>query len=422
MRLWQKNSIDMALRHVEPLLAMGTFAASSFFSLALAFVLAPSLYGQMMTWQAAILIVSSFLTTRTYELFFHLQSKHDVDGRRAFWTSVRIETLSSLVIVAACAVGAVFAGMASASFPGVADVTTLAVLIAFGTMQGGSVAWLRHTGQWGFVAAADFTCILTWAAALAILIFSGIRDPLTLLLLNALAQGVRAASLFAACVVTFGRNRASHKRGNSPELGKVLKFIAGGQVANALKNGSTSVETIIVAVFFGPVTVALYRIARALIGLPTAALNVLLQKSYPTLTRSTPGFERQQARQKLAHRSIQVALILYPLAAGIGIVYALIKPEVDLIQFQLVLAACYLTLIPAAQQQAAFVLLSVNGDHAALSVAYIVAFVFLLSCVGLLTLVPSLTIFLLSVFGAAVIRAWIINRSFLRTQSLFRAV
>jgi O-antigen/teichoic acid export membrane protein len=408
----------MVLRYIEPMLAMGTFAASSLFSLLLAFVLDPSLYGLMMTWQAAILIVSSILTTRTYELFFHLQSKHDVDGRSAFRASLKIEIVSSIAIVAICTAGAFFAAMSNSHIPETKNVAILASLIAFGTMQGSSVAWLRYTGQWSFVAAADFVCILTWGAALIILILSGIRDPLTLLLLNGLAQGVRAASLFIACAITFDRTREFDDRNEAPTLGKVLRFVFGGQITNALKNGSTSFETIIVAAFFGPVAVALYRIARALIGLPTAALNVLLQKSYPALTQSAPGAERKDVQQKLAHRSVKVALLLYPVAAGVGVIYAIIKPEVDLIQFQLILAVCYLTLIPAAQQQAAFVLLSVNGEHAALSLGYIVAFVFLLFSVGLLTIFPSLTIFLLSVFGAAVIRAWIINRSFLRTQIL----
>jgi hypothetical protein len=136
------------------------------------------------------------------------------------------------------------------------------------------------------------------------------------------------------------------------------------------------------------------------------------------LTQSSHGYERQQLQQKLARQSIKVAVILYPVAAGVGVIYAFIKPEVGLIQFQLILAVCYLTLIPAAQQQAAFVILSVNGQHSALSIGYIVAFLFLLLSVGLLLFYPSLTIFLLSVLGAAVIRAWVINTSFHRSQVL----
>jgi O-antigen/teichoic acid export membrane protein len=320
--------------------------------------------------------------------------------------------------VAICTIAAFFSASSNAPVPKATNVAILSALIAFGTMQGSSVAWLRYGGHWRLVATADFICILTWGVALTILMVSGIRDPLTLLLLNGLAQGVRAASLFVACAVTFGRTAASDECLKTPELGKILKFIFGGQIANALKNGSTSFETIIVAAFFGPVTVAIYRIARSLIGLPTAALNILLQKSYPTLTQSAHGYERQQLQQKLARQSIKVAVILYPVAAGVGVIYAFIKPEVGLIQFQLILAVCYLTLIPAAQQQAAFVILSVNGQHSALSIGYIVAFLFLLLSVGLLLFYPSLTIFLLSVLGAAVIRAWVINTSFHRSQVL----
>jgi hypothetical protein len=408
MQSMLKASLTKARTHMETGLAIASFGTSSVYWLALAFFMSAPDYGRMMTLQASIMLVSTALTFRTHDLLFFLKFKLEVTLNRAFRTAMLCEISAALLILLVCTVGALAFYSPQGNDASGSTVAIIALLIAIGTMQGACIAKLRFLRRGDVIARADILTMIGWAGAYMSFVLLPAHRPQMMLLIGSTPNALRTLALaIGARSVPHSETEGSGVR---QPLKVVLQFLSGAQVTNFLKNGAISIETMLLAAFLTPTSVALYRLARSTQGATSAAINVEYQRSYSALARSQSGRERGQILASLNRRSTLICLILYPISALFALVYAMTKPDIGIVTFQLVTLGTFLSFVPAALQQGYFAALSLHGDHRSVNIAYITSMATLLAVSGLLLLWPSMTLFILAVLLAAILRLIVLAR------------
>jgi hypothetical protein len=154
----------------------------------------------------------------------------------------------------------------------------------------------------------------------------------------------------------------------------------------------------------------MFRVARATQGASNAALNVAYQRSYPVLTQAKDPAGRLAAARRMGLRSLAICFVVYPLSALASLAYALLKPEVGLIELQLLTAGTFLALLPAGLQQGSIALLLIDGDHRSVGMAYLLS----LGALGLTALamlaLPRVEVFIAGLVVAGLIRLWHLDR------------
>lgn len=413
-----KRNFATLMKYAEPALAVVSFGGSSVYWLALAFAMSPAAYGKMMTLQAAVLIVTTLFTFRTHDLLFNLLTYHGHSIDNAFRKGIKSEIIAVAAGTLVCSVGAfiVYPSEDARMLP--FGIAALAFLVSIGANQGSSIAKLRYFSGGHVVAATDLLCALTWAVACISILLVKDHIPVVMLMIGAVPNALRSMILVSAACFFPSPQKPEMRRppprqsGNRP----VVKFLAGAQITNFLKNGSVPIETIILAAFASPATVAMYRVARAVQGAPNAAMNILYQRVYPELARVRPRIERREIIRRLQRRSVAICMLTYPLSAGLALGYALLKPEVGIIELQLITAGTFLALLPAALQQGAFAILSLAGDHRSAGAAYGFSYAFLGATSLLLFLWPRMEVFMAGIIGAAFVRLWFLK---LRSRRAF---
>jgi hypothetical protein len=108
-------------------------------------------------------------------------------------------------------------------------------------------------------------------------------------------------------------------------------------------------------------------------------------------------------------------MLFYPLSASVALVYALLKPQVGVIELQLITAGTFISLLCAGYQQSSFAILSIAGDHRSTGLAYIVSFAVLALSAVMLFAWPRVEIFMLGVVGASLARVWFLSARSRRT-------
>ena len=404
----RKYRLGLSGARAEAGAAMISFAANSFYWLALAFAMPPAVYGRMMTLQAGVLVVVTVFTLRTHDLFFNLITQNGCAVGTAYRKTLRIELAAASVGAILCSVGAIFFRPLGSGTSNALEIAGYAWLASFGVIHGASIGKLRYWTRGDIIAKTDLLSALVWGAACLSIPF--VRDlPLVMpLLIGAAPNVVRTAALILSARSLALKAEAVDVDRPIANIGRsqILGFLAGAQVTNFFKNAAVSIETMILAAFAPPATVAMYRVARGTQGAVTAALNVFYQRVYPALARAGSGAERRQALHRLQRSSLVTCLSIFPLSALIALGYSLLKPEIGIVELQLITAGTFLALLPTAYQQGAFAVLSLAGDHRSAGIAYIYSFLFLGLTSLLLFVWPSVEIFMVGVIGGAVVRLW----------------
>ncbi|WP_339345915.1 hypothetical protein [uncultured Sphingomonas sp.] len=397
-----EKALAIGRANVETLFAVANFGASSVFWLALAFLVPAARYGTLMTLQASVFLIVTALTLRTHDLVFFLVGKRGFGVDRAFRTGFVIEITAALVATLICAV----ASATVYPMPGanVAGAALLGFVAGIGAAQGAAVAKLRYLVRGRTIMFADGACMIAWfsAGAIAYLLRNG---PLvTLLVVGALPNAVRTVALLMGERRHHGNPGTCSDASGWAERATIARFLGGAQLTNFLKNGSVSIETMILAAFCPPTSVAMYRLAKSTQGAANAAINVEYQRGFSTLARAETHQQKRIALHRLQRVSMLLCVALYPVSALFALAYALHKPEVGIWSFQLVTLGAFIAFLPAAIQQGYMAVLFQEGTHGIVNHAYVVSVVLLCLFATTLFLWPTIWSFLLATIVAAVAR------------------
>lgn len=397
----------------ESLLAVINVGASSAYWLGLAFTLTASEYGRMMTLQAAVLLVATAFTLRTHDLVYFLAATHRYPLRAAFRTSLRVEVTAMAVATLVTSAGATT--LYWGDYWQIAMIAVLALMAGLATLQGAAMAKLRSLERSDLIMRADLVCVAAWGLAGSSILLLHSHVPVTLLIIGTLPPVARTAALLVAAF-----------RCHTPETGAPVEqaapiagFLAGGQTINLIKNGATSMETMILAAFCAPAWVALYRLAKSTLAPATAASNVAFQKSYHKLSQ-THGLDKLSVLKDMQLNATRLCAFMYPLSAGFALVYALSKPDVDILPFQMLTAGVFIAFLPTVLMQGAFVILSQHGDFRHANVAYLLSLAVLATVSAALFAWPSVWVVVIAVVAAGFARFWYMSlaatRLLARTQ------
>lgn len=379
------------------------FAANSAFWLALAFLMGAQAYGELMTVQAAVLLVVSGATFRTHDLYFNLLAQHGQPHQRAYAIARGSELLAAAAATIVVCAGAAVLLLPEQRFDAFAIACSYALLAALGASQGAAIAELRHAHRGDIIARTDAVAAVMWGAAGVAAVFLERVNPLLPLLLGAAPTFGRSV-LLARAARGLARPGVPLERIARGEVREVAGFLLGAQLTNFLKNGAVSIETVILAAFAPAPMVAMYRVARGVLGIAVAALNVAYQRVYPVLARAASAAEFRSAITGLERRSLAICLITYPLSAFTALLYAWMKHDVGIAALQLLTLGTFLASLPSALQQGAFAVLSLRGLHRAANTAYVLWFVVLGAGSALLLLYPRIEVFMAALILAGAAR------------------
>jgi O-antigen/teichoic acid export membrane protein len=411
----RKLKLRLSGGRAEAGIAMITFGGSSLYWLALAFALPTAAYGEMMTLQAAVLIVVMIFTFRTHDLFFNLIAQHGCPADVAYRRTLRIELTAGSVGAIVCTLTALALEPTGGGWRDAIGIAAFAFLASLAVIHGATIGKLRYLTRGDIISKTDLLTAVAWALACATVPFAHRQSAVLPLIIGSAPPATRTFALLIA-VRRFLPQRGSLAAGEAPvvEVGSkaVVQFLAGAQLTNFLKNASISIETLILAAFVTPAAVGMYRVARAVQGASNAAMNVSYQRIYPALARAKTPRETRQLETQLQKSSMLTCFLLYPVSAATALVYALLKPNVGIIELQLITLGSFLALLPAAVQQSSFATLSLAGDHKSVAFAY-------LGSLGLLAL-TSLALFLvprMEVFIVGLIISGLVRLMMLRSRS-----
>ena len=385
------------------------FAGNSAFWLALAFLMSAQAYGELMTVQAAVLLVVSGLTFRTHDLFFNLLTQQARTPDQVYGITRRSELASAMLASAIVMVGAGAILLPHGQLVPFAITAGYAVLAAWGANQGAAIARLRQASRGDIIARTDVVASVLWGLAILAAIFLLRVHPLLPLLLGAAPPFARSC-LLARSARRFAPDDGTKSHFTNQERRNVARFLLGAQLTNFLKNGAVSIETVILAAFAPPPLVAMYRVARGVLGIAVAALNVAYQRVYPVLARARSKAEFRAAVASLERRSLLICLVTYPLSAGTALAYAWLKPGVAILELELLTLATFVASLPAALQQGAFAILSLRGQHRSANLAYIVWFAVLGAGSSVLIWVPRIEVFMAALILAGLARFGYLRR------------
>jgi O-antigen/teichoic acid export membrane protein len=398
-----------SLRHLqaraESLLAIAGFGASSLFWLVLAFLMPAREYGLMMTVQAPVLLVVAVFTFRTHDLVYYLAAQRGLAIERSWRIAIVIEAVAAILCIAACGVGlGLFGELPVAGHRG--QVILFGALASLTVVQGATVAKLRYHHRDPRIVAANWVCLGGWALAAAGLLWPS-HPPLAMLCLGAMPQALRTLALLAQARVADADHGAAPA---SVPGAEIARYLAGGQMINVVKNGATSIETLILAAFAPPAVIAMYRLAKSTLGIATSAANVAFQQGFAAIAKASDHAARMAQLHALNRRSLRIALASYPLSAAFALVYALYKPEIEVATFELIVLGVFVAFIPSVLIQGPFIVVTLNGENRTANYAYLLSLVVLGAISLALFAVPSVWIFIAATFVSALSRHLMLSR------------
>lgn len=400
-----KASIVHLSRRIESLFAVANFGAASLFWLAIAFLISPSEYGVLMTLQAAVLLLVALFTLRTHDLVYYLTGSRGYSLSEAYRTALTIELAAAVLCAGIGLLVILTIGSTRIAQPELAAVFVLVATAV--VVQQGSVVRLRRMGRTRLIVAADSATLASWLGVGGYVLV-GMPGPREMLLvLGAAPQAVRSALLLVGALLA---PREAGGCANKTDWKSVARFIAGGQSINFVKNGATSLETMIVAAFAGPAVVAMYRLTKSTQGLAAAISNVAFQQGSNSIA-ATPDPERRQSLwRQVRRRGIRACIATYPAGALFALAYAWQKPEIGLLEFQAIMAGSYIAFFPLVLLQGSFIVVSLAGRHRVVNRAYLVSTAVLLLLCASLFLLPSIWAFLAALTLSNYLRLWLLDR------------
>jgi O-antigen/teichoic acid export membrane protein len=402
--------LGASLRHLraraESLLAIAGFGASSLFWLVLAFLMPAAEYGSMMTVQAPVLLVVAVFTFRTHDLVYYLASQRGLGIERSWRIAVTIEAVATLACIAMCAVGLTLFDIELPVTGHRGQVLLFGFLAALTVLQGATVAKLRYQQRANRIIVANWVCLGGWVLAGAALLWPE-HPPLAMLSLGSLPQALRSlALLMQSRVAEADGGRAS----TSVPRNEIIRYLAGGQMINVVKNGATSIETMILAAFAPPAIIAMYRLAKSTLGVATSAANVAFQQGFAAIAKAQDQARRLVQLRLLNRRSLRIALASYPLSAAFALAYGLYKPEIEVLTFELIVLGVFIAFIPSVLIQGPFIVVTLSGENRTANFAYLLSLVVLGAISLILFAVPSVWIFIAATFLSALARHVFLSR------------
>lgn len=400
---------------LEAAVAIVSFGGSSLYWLALAYIKSPADYGHMMTVQSAVLIVVMIFTFRTQDLFFNLISQHGCPVEVAYRRTLRVELAAGAAGTTICTIGALLLDPTARGAAAALGVGIFGLLASLAVIQGSTLGSLRYLTRGNIIAKTDMLAAASWAAACVSIPFIHDQPAIVPLIIGAAPPATRTLALFASVrrILPGAAAPSGDELSETPVIGSrtVIRFLGGAQITNFLKNANVSIETVFLAAFVSPALVGLYRVARAAQGASTAALNVAYQRHTAVMAKASSDADRAVTARRLGRRSLFICLMLYPASALAGLAYSLLKPEVGILQLQLMTAGTFLALVPTAVQQGSTAMLLLKGRHRALGTAYTLS----LATLGLTALImfitPRIEIFIAGVICAGFVRQWYLGRN-----------
>jgi hypothetical protein len=397
--------LKASLRHLqaraESLLAIAGFAASSLFWLVLAFLMPAGEYGSMMTVQAPVLLVVAVFTFRTHDLVYYLTSQRGFAIERSWRVAVTIEAVGAILCwgVSILSVRAFYPSLFFKSPDW--QLALFAFLASLTVIQGASIAMLRHGASARPIIWANVGCIVAWlGVAVALLAFPS-RLPMLMLIIASVPQGVRTVIL-----LVFSSFAGERPEGLPRPVSRrqVTRFLASGQMVNFVKNGATSLETMVLSAFAPPQVIAMYRLAKSSLGVATAASNIAVQQGFFSIAKATAGAGKLRQVRLLNIRLIRICAANYPLAVAFAFIYSFYKPEIDFVTFEAITFGVFLASVPSVLLQTPFVVASLEGKIGIANTAYILSLVVFLGVSALLFVVPSVWLFLVATLVSALAR------------------
>lgn len=361
-----------------------SFGASSLYWLVSALRMDAAVYGGMMQLQALLLTCVAVFSLRTHDLVFHLQAHHGRPLRTAYLGALQLELALTVIGSACCLVLALLGvfGLLASSGVSPALWAAAALLANLTILQGASAAYLRGSHLDRRVAWADLLTALAWGAALVSALT--LRAPATwwILGIGFAAGAVRPLALtgFALTGALWQSPDQPAVNGNLPPLNRrqLGRFLVAGQFTNLLKNNLLSLETLLLGRLAGADQVALFRVARSLLGLATVLLNISYQKAFRALAASKEAGQRQQVIRRMTRSSLKLWAGSLPIVFAAGLLFVHLKGGPHYNGLVLVLAVAALAALPLALQQSDFAALSLDGQFARINLAYSLAFGLLL--------------------------------------------
>lgn len=401
-----RASVDYVTRRFEALMAIANFGASSLYWLAIAFLISVSDYGILMTAQAAILLVVALFTLRTHDMVFFLSGTHGYSIGHAWRAAFTIEIIALLLCLAG-GITAIFL-IEPDIFPSPAVALLFLALSATVIFQQASTAKLRRLERMRTIHAANGLTLALWVLALAWLALASHAVLGDFLVVGAVPLAGRSLVLVVGALAA--RDPAALDD-RATEWGRVTRFAISGQAVNFVKNGATSIETTILAIFVPPAAVGLYRLTKSAQGMATAFSNVAFQQGSDSIASASAADHRRDLLRRLRLRGLRGSLATYPFAAAFAALYAWWKPEVGLAEFELVMAFSFLAMLPQIMLQGAFIVLSLAGQHGRINAIYLLSAgaLALFSCA--LFFAPTIWVFLAGLTAANVLRWALLERA-----------
>jgi hypothetical protein len=387
-------------QRAESLLAIVSFGASSLYWLALAFTMSAAEYGSMMTLQATVMLVLAVFTFRTHDLVYYLTATQQQPIGRSWRIGLGVEAGAAAACSLVCALGAWLFADTFAVDARPEQIVLFAVLTSLSVLQGATVAKLRQLHRAGRIVVAEAVTIAAWTGVAVTAFLLPDHPPTLMLILGAIPQAVRSLALLAQSA---GEDHVTEERAR-PGAMQVARYLAGGQMINVVKNGATSIETMIVAAFAAPGAVAMYRLAKSTLGAASAAANVAFQQGFASIAKAVDAEHKLKLWRGMNRRTVRMCLVAYPFSAVFALVYGLQKPEISVAIFELITLGVFAAFLPSVLLQGPFVIVSIEGQHGAANRAFLLSLVVLLAVSALLFAIPSIWLFLAAVLAATLTR------------------
>lgn len=367
---------------LELLASLLGYGASSLFGILAALALSASSYGEIMQIQSAVLLVVAMFSLRTFDLVFFLQKQFSIAPLASFHRAFAIESALAAVCLAVV-LSLAFLGLAPTTHLQLSttSIVIIAVLGSCTIFQGSTQALLRSLGADRRIAWADLTSAGVFMIAAGAVLLLGRGNAPFALVTWFVANAARPLVLLALALVSA---RAMHDQAAPAAAAlpvgrqQLIRFLAGGQFTNLLKNNSVSVETLLVGRLGSNEAVALYRICRSLVNVATALLNVIYQRSFRALSKCDEG-ERADVKRRLDRQAVVVWACCLPLMIGGAFAFARLSPDpaYDPIEFTVVLVM--IATLPTVLQQSVFAELSMTGNFTRIGFAYLVGLALLIA-------------------------------------------
>ncbi len=357
----------------ERIATIASVFAASVFGLAAGLILPASALGHALQWQAVFLIIGTAMACRTYDLVFFLQTTHGLSLESSYRVSLLVEAvLAAAVVAGAAMLTLVYPPWKTFDLP-ILSMSILATAML--TFQGASQAYLRaHTRVGDIIFSVAASTALYLLGCLALVVYRPTAEGFLTLSLCLLST--RPLMLLTLSVrFARGQPRGPRDEGGADAVPwrATGLFLMKGQVLNAVKNNTLSIETLILGALSGAEVVAVYRVIRSITNLVPVLLNIEYQKSFSELNGvMRAGGSVPHALGRIRRRCLLVWMQGLPLVIGSALAFSVIQqdPVYDF-SAALLISSCLATL-PVSLQQASFAYLAIVGRFVSTSAAYVI--------------------------------------------------